>query len=208
MSASGKKEQVSIDVTLNNNPANEKMVIVTPFPGKKSRFYLNYKENYWGAAGQARAGDTVVNFDKNTTALMDWGRGVWPFTQEWFWGSCTTFLEGKHFGFNLGWGFGDLSNATENMFFYEDKAYKLGALKVERDSADYLAPWHFSSDDGCFEARMAPFFDNYTETKILFINTRCHQVHGLFSGAAKLPGGRTLNFDKVTAFCEHAQNRW
>jgi hypothetical protein len=208
MTASGKKERTDIDLTLDNNPGNEKMVIVTPFPGKTSQFYLNYKENYWGAAGHARVGDIALDFDKSATALLDWGRGVWPFTQEWFWGSCTAFLGGKHFGFNIGWGFGDLSNATENMFFYEDRAYKLGTLKVERDPANYLAPWRFSSDDGCFDARMIPFFDNYTETKILFINTSCHQVYGLFSGWAKLPGGQTLNFDKVTAFCEHAKNRW
>jgi hypothetical protein len=208
MTASGKKDQVDIDVTLDNNPGNEKMVIATPFAGKSGRFYLNYKENYWGAVGRARAGDVSVIFDKNTTALLDWGRGVWPFTQEWFWGSATAFLGDRHFGFNIGWGFGDLSAATENMFFYGDRAYKLGALKVERDPADYLAPWHFSDSDGNFDARMVPFFDNYTETKILFIDTRCHQVYGLFSGAARLPDGTVLPFDNISAFCEHAENRW
>jgi hypothetical protein len=208
MSAPGKKDQVDIDVILNNNPGNEKMVIATPFAGKPSQFYLNYKENYWGAEGHARAGDLEIGFDKNTTALIDWGRGVWPFTQEWFWGSGTAFLEGKHFGFNIGWGFGDLSNATENMFFYEDRAYKLGVLTVERNPADYLAPWHFSSDDGNFDMRMIPFFDNYTEMKLLFVNNHCHQVYGIFSGAARLPKGKTLRFDNITAFCEHAENRW
>ncbi|MDR1899331.1 MAG: DUF2804 domain-containing protein, partial [Treponema sp.] len=98
MTAAGKTDRVDIEVNLNNNPGNEKMVIATPFAGKTGQFYLNYKENYWGADGQARAGDLSVSFDKNAAALMDWGRGVWPFTQEWFWGSGTAFLEGKHFG--------------------------------------------------------------------------------------------------------------
>lgn len=206
MSAEGKKEKADIALTLANNPGNEKMVILTPFPGKANQFYLNYKENYWGAEGYARIGDLSVNFDSNTTALLDWGRGVWPFRQEWFWGNCTAFLGGKHFGFNIGWGFGDLGAATENMFFYEDRACKLGALKVERDPADYLAPWRFSGKN--FEARMIPFFDNYTETKMLFVNNRCHQIYGLFSGTAELPGGRVLEFNNLTAFCEHAVNRW
>ncbi|MDR3144942.1 MAG: DUF2804 domain-containing protein, partial [Treponema sp.] len=120
MTASGKKDPVAVEVILTNNPRNEKMEITTPFAGNPNQFYLNYKEHYWGAKGYARAGDIDISFDESATALLDWGRGVWPFTQEWFWGNGTAFLEGKHFGFNIGWGFGDLSNATENMFFYED----------------------------------------------------------------------------------------
>jgi hypothetical protein len=208
MSARGKKEPVDIEVILRNNPDNEKMVIATPFAGKPGQFYLNYKENYWGAEGHARAGDMDIGFDTSTTALLDWGRGVWPFTQEWFWGSATAFLEGKHFGFNIGWGFGDLSSATENMFFYEDRAYKLGRITVERDTADYLAPWHFSDPDGIFDVLMIPFFDNYSETKLLFVDNRCHQVFGRFSGVVRLPGGKALRFENISAFCEHAKNRW
>lgn len=204
---------VDIDITLNNDPANEKMVIVTPFKKKPNQFYLNYKENFWGGSGyftQAAegGGDLTVNFGADTTALIDWGRGVWPFTQEWFWGNCTAFLDGRRFGFNIGWGFGDLSHASENMVFYDGKAYKLGILDVKREGGNYMADWHFTSDDGILDLVMQPFYDNYTRTKILFIDTHCHQIHGAFSGTVRLPGGKTLELKKVTAFCEHAENRW
>ena len=197
-----------IDITLPNNPNNEKMVIVTPFRHNPRQFYLNYKENYWRAEGYAKAGGVTVEYDDSTVALIDWGRGVWPFTQEWFWGNGTGWADGKHFGFNIGWGFGDLSRATENFFFFEDKAYKLGVLEFERDAGDYMKPWHFRSEDGDFDFTMNPIFDHYTETKLLFVNNHCHQVFGEWSGVATLPDGRKLEIDKLTAFCEHAENRW
>lgn len=44
--------KVDIDLVLNNDPDNEKLVIATPF-FKKNQFYLNYKENYYGLSGYA-----------------------------------------------------------------------------------------------------------------------------------------------------------
>lgn len=199
--------RVDIDLTLRNNPENEKMVIATPF-SKPGQFYLNYKENYWGATGHATIGDVTVEYGEGTTGLIDWGRGVWPLEQEWFWGNGTCFLEGEHFGFNIGWGFGNLENATENFFFYRDKGYKLGQLQVDRDERDYMKPWHFVSDDGSFDFVMEPFYDNFTQTKILFLDAHCHQIFGRWNGTARLPDGTALAVRDRVAFCEHAENRW
>lgn len=200
-------QSVDIEVELNNDPENEKMVIATPFENKR-QFYLNYKENYYGAAGKAQFGDTCVEFGPRDTALLDWGRGVWPFRHEWFWGNGAAFVDGGRFGFNIGWGFGDLRHATENMFFWNGKAYKLGELQVERDARDYMAPWRFRDEAGCFDFTMTPVYDNFTQTKIAFIDTHCHQVFGRYSGAAVLPGGEKIKVPDMPAFCEHAENRW
>jgi len=203
-----KAGHVEVDITLPNNPDNEKMVIVTPFAGNPRQFYLNYKENYWGAKGSARMGDVSVTFDDTTVALMDWGRGVWPFRHEWFWGNATGRVGGENFGFNIGWGFGDNSHATENFFFYRDKGYKLGALTVTRDPNDYMKPWRFVSEDGDFDFVMEPIFDNYSETNLLIVNTHCHQVFGNWTGTVTLPDGTKLAIENLVAFCEHAENRW
>jgi len=203
-----KTGRIKIEVEIANNPNNEKMVIATPF-AKPNQFYLNYKENYYAVKGTAAFGDLRVEFGSGYTALLDWGRGVWPFTQEWFWGNGTGFSGGKKFGFNIGWGFGDTSMATENMFFYEGKAYKLGGLKAERDEKDYMKPWRFTSDDGSFDLNMTPVYDNHTMTNIAFIiKTGCHQVHGLFNGTVRLPNGSEIKITNLLAFCEHAINRW
>lgn len=198
---------IDIDLILHNDPENEKLVIATPF-FKRNQFYLNYKENYYGVSGRVAFGDMSMSPGIQDTALMDWGRGVWPFKHEWFWGNGTGFADGGRFGFNIGWGFGDLQYATENMFFWNGKAYKLDRLDVERDEHDYMKPWHFADSAGLFDFTMTPIYDRYTENNMLVINTHCHQIFGRYNGTAVLPDGKIIKVKDLVAFCEHAENRW
>ena len=199
--------EVFADVALPCSPENEKMVIATPFQ-KPRQFYLNCKENYYEASGSVRIGGIQATLRPGDTALLDWGRGVWPYRHEWFWGNGAANINGGRFGFNIGWGFGDTKNATENMFFWNGRAYKLGALRVERDARNYMAPWHLQDEDGKFDFVMTPVYDNFTQTKLGPVHTQCHQVFGHYSGTALLPEGEKLEICELLAFCEHAQNRW
>ncbi len=198
--------EVDICIRLENDRSNEKMVIATPFAQKPDQFYLNYKENYYRGEGYARFDDLCVSFD-GCTGLVDWGRGVWPYRHEWFWGNLTSRIGGVPFGFNIGWGFGDLRNATENMFFYDRKAYKLGVLEVERDESDYMKPWRLRDESGALEMVFEPFFDNYTQNKFVVVDTHCDQLFGRFSGKIVTDDGEK-EFEGLVAFIEHAVNRW
>lgn len=199
--------KIDIDLVIINDPENEKLVIATPF-FKKSQFYLNYKENYYGVSGHAHLGDMRMQPSTDATVLMDWGRGVWPFKHEWFWGNGAGLVNGGRFGFNIGWGFGNLQYATENMFFWNGKAHKLDTLEVQVDTHDYMKPWHFKDRDGNFDFTMTPIYDRYTENNMLVVNTHCHQIFGRYTGTAVLPGGEIITVKELTAFCEHAENRW
>lgn len=198
---------IDIDIVLYQDPDNEKMVIATPF-NKKNQFYLNYKENFYDVSGKVLFGDVVIDAHSEDTAVLDWGRGVWPFKHEWFWGNGQTFVDGEKFAFNFGWGFGDLSNASENMYFWNGKAYKLGHLRVERDENNYMAPWTFKDETGHFDFTMTPVYDNFSRTKIAFVLTQCHQIFGNFDGTITLPEGKKIQINSMLAFCEHAENRW
>ncbi len=198
---------IDIDVRLNNDVTNEKMVIATPFE-HQTKFYLNCKENYFGGEGTIQFGQRRVELDANSTAVLDWGRGVWSFSQEWFWGNGSAIIDGGNFGFNIGWGFGDLKNASENMFFWKGKAYKLGRLDVEVDITDYLKPWKFRDQEGKFDFVLTPIYDQITDTKVAFIQMYCHQLFGYYDGFVILPDGEKIIVNKMMAFCEHAKNKW
>lgn len=198
-------QHVGIHIELDNDIENEKMVIATPFE-KATQFYLNYKENYYHGTGTVQFDDLKIGFD-GCTAVLDWGRGIWPYSHQWFWGNLTSHINGVPFGFNIGWGFGDLSCATENMFFYDKKAYKLGTLHVIRDETDYMKPWKISDSEHRMQMNFAPLFDNYTENKYVVIDTHCNQVFGLFDGRIETDQG-PKEFQNILAFIEHAVNRW
>lgn len=198
-------DDIEIKLVVENDPLNEKMVIATPFK-QPTQFYLNYKENYYKAIGYARFGNKYVAF-KDATGLLDWGRGVWPYSHEWYWGSLTSHIDGIPFGFNIGWGFGDTSHATENMYFYNKKAYKVGKLIGEWDDKNLMAVKHFHDKENKINLTFTPTYDNYTYNEFVVVDTHCHQVYGLFSGTIETEDG-LKSFENVLGFIEHAVNRW
>ena len=107
----------------------ESMVIVTPFEQSKVHFYYNQKINCMPAGGKVSFDGRDYIFDPETSqGCLDWGRGVWTYKNTWYWGSASGRVAVHLFGFNLGYGFGDTSAASENMIFYDNKAHKLSQV--------------------------------------------------------------------------------
>ena len=199
-------KDIFIDLSLESNIINDKMVIATPF-ASPNQFYLNFKQNDFIVSGKCKFGIKEVEFLKEDTfGLLDWGRGVWPTRHQWYWGSATFWFEDRLISFNIGCGFGDLSYATENMVFINGKCLKIDEVKITID--DYLKPWVIKSNDGKLDLVLKPIYDNFTKTNLLFINNKCHQVFGLYSGFITLDNGEIIEIINKIGFCEHAVNRW
>ena len=132
---------------------------------------------------------------------------MWPFHNEWYWSNGTGTVDGKIFGFNLGTGFGNTSQATENMLFYNGKYHKLGRVHFDLDT-EYMKPWRLYDDEGRLDLTLTPCYDRTTRMKALFVDNCCHQMFGGFSGRAVLDDGTVLQIDDLQAFAEHAVNNW
>ena len=104
-------------------------------------------------------GKTYTFYKETDFGTLDWGRGVWTYDNTWYWGSGNTIVNGKPFGFNIGYGFGDTSAATENMLFYDGVAHKIDDVKFHIPKDDYMKPWKFTSSDGRFEMDFVPVLD-------------------------------------------------
>lgn len=207
--AKGKK--FTIDATMEKFSPHESITIATPFD-KKGHFFLTQKLNCMPTDATVTVGDKVLRFSKKDTfTVLDWGRGVWPYSNMWYWGNGSMWLDGKLFGFELTWGFGDESNATETAIFYDGKCHKIGAVDVVEDpeTNGWMKPWHFKSQDGRFDMVMTPFYDNYSNMMVLNkVGMVTHQVHGLWNGTAILDDGTVLEIEDMYAFCEKVYNKW
>ena len=180
------------NITL-SQPPMDTMVIATPWKEKKTAFYYNQKINCMRASG-------TIEFDGVTYELnpeidygtLDWGRGVWTYDNTWYWGSGNATVNGKPFGFNIGYGFGDTSAASENMLFYAGKAHKLSQvtfnIPMKDGKEDYLKPWTFTSDDGRFEMDFVPVINRASCTDVGLIRSDQNQVFGRFTGTAMRTG--------------------
>ena len=198
-------------ITLTGEP-EESMVICTPFE-KKAHFYYNQKINCMRAGGTVRIGEAEYRFTpEDSFAVLDWGRGVWTYHNTWYWGSASGLVEGADFGFNIGYGFGDTTAATENMLFYRGRAHKLSrvdfGIPMKDGREDYLKPWRFTSDDGRFEMDFVPVIDRASCTDVKLIKSDQHQVFGRFSGTAVLDGGDRLEVRDLFGFAEKVENKW
>ncbi|NCC67359.1 MAG: DUF2804 domain-containing protein [Clostridia bacterium] len=198
-------------ITLSDEP-EESMVIATPFE-KTAHFYFNQKINCMRAEGYVTIRGNRYEFMPDTAfAVLDWGRGVWTYHNIWYWGSASYQVGGTPFGWNIGYGFGDTSAASENMLFYNGKAHKLSQVTFnipKKDGRfDYMSPWTFTSDDGRFEMDFTPVLDRAACTDVFVIKSDQHQVFGRFTGTAVLDDGTQIEIRDFPGFAEHVENKW
>lgn len=203
----------SIDgsLLLSDEP-EESVVICTPFD-KPGHFYFNQKINCMRARGQVQLGGDMYTFDPaDSFGVLDWGRGVWTYHNTWYWGSASGLAEGVPFGWNIGYGFGDTSAASENMLFYGGKAHKLSQVRFhipQKDGRDdFLAPWRFDSDDGRFEMSFRPLLDRAACTDFKLLKSDQHQVFGRFTGQVILDDGQVIRVEDMLGFAEKVENKW
>ncbi len=197
-----------------DDPDDESMVIATPYREKKTAFYYNQKKNCMAARGRAEFDGRVYEFDPaDSFGILDWGRGVWTYNNTWYWGGASGTVNGERFGFNIGYGFGDTSAASENMLFYRGKSHKLEDVQFNipqraDGSNDYLKAWTFSSGDGRFEMNFTPVLDRASKTSVVVIESDQHQVFGRYSGTAVLDDGTKIEIKDFMGFAEKVKNKW
>ena len=200
------------EITLTLDPC-ESMVIVTPYKESKVHFYYNQKINCMPAEGKVTFDGKDYVFEKETSCgVLDWGRGVWTYKNTWYWGSASGRIDGHLFGWNIGYGFGDTSAASENMLFYDNRAHKLSEVKfnipMKDGKEDYMSPWTFTSDDGRFEMNFIPVMDRASNTDFVILGSDQHQVFGKFTGTAILDDGTKIEVKDFMGFAEKVSNKW
>lgn len=188
----------------------DRMVIATPFADAPRAFYYNQKINCMPASGEVVLAGKAIRFEPDSAfAVLDWGRGVWTYNNTWYWASASGLLGQRRFGFNLGYGFGDTSAASENMLFLDGKAQKLDRVLFHMpEGSPDSAPWHITSNDGRLDIRFDPAVDRFEKVDLGLFRTVQQQVFGRFSGTAIADDGEVLEFTGLTGFAEKVHNRW
>ena len=216
------------------NPEQDSMVIATPYKEDPKAFYYNQKIIAMPAAGWVEYDGVRYEYPEGASfGLLDWGRGVWTYKNTWYWGAAQGMVNGHRFGWNIGYGFGDTSAATENMLFVDGKAHKLSHVRFNIPSKnkiystkggccmssgrqletmekedDFMSPWNFTSDDGRFEMLFIPIMDRASKTDVKLICSDQHQVFGKFSGKAVLDDGTVIEVQDFLGFAEKVYNKW
>ena len=204
------KRSLDIEVYLKETTPHS-MVIATPFK-KPKHFYYNQKINLLKLTGSFKFGNLTYKFNEKGLGVLDWGRGVWTYKNTWYWLSINSYMGDDLIGFNLGCGFGDTSKSSENMFFINDKAFKLEEvtfnIPLKNKKESYLDKWIIKSkkDDSLY-LEFEPILDRHDFINAIFLSQDAHQVFGKFNGYLKLEN-RTYNFKDLLGFSEKVKNKW
>ena len=194
---------------LEQDPNAKSIVIVSDWEEKPKRFYYNQKINCMPTKGTVQIGEKEFKFEKDSSfSVLDWGRGVWTYKNTWYWGSASAKIDDVLIGWNLGYGFSDRSQASENAVFYDGNIHKLDEITFHFDENDLLKPWTITSNDDRFEMDFQPILDRNSKINLLLLKSIQHQVFGYYSGYFVLDNGEKIEVKNVLGFAEEVYNKW
>ncbi|MCQ2800298.1 MAG: DUF2804 domain-containing protein [Bacilli bacterium] len=202
-----------VDIKLVENLNGKSLVIATPFP-KKAHFYYNQKINLLSSTGYAKLGEEMIDFSHDTYGTLDWGRGVWTYKNTWFWSSMNVKQDGHEIAWNLGYGFGDTSKASENVLYVDGTAYKLEDVKFDipltkKGNDDFMKDWTFRSAKNDIKITFHPLINRHSDTNLLVLRSNQNQVFGIFNGTIRLPDSdKLIHIEDALGFAEKVYNRW
>ncbi len=210
-----KSAVVECDITMDIPENMENMTTVIPFKGDNTKFFMTTKQTAMPTSGYFRFGDFRYDFSKeNSFCVMDWGRVNTPHELIWYWGNASSYIKAEDginhlFSFEITWGIGDESEATETCIFYDGKIHKFGAVDVEKfPKGRFLEEWKFISEDGRFNMTLSPSLDNHSDVDFKIGRMNCHQIYGKYNGNVILDDGKIIEIKDLFGFCEYVENKW
>ena len=204
----GDKPWEHTETVLNTFPLGKLKLPASSASGETVYEDKRIQMRFSAGAGERRITCHFERFPQTDFGTLDWGRGVWTYDNTWFWGSGNCDLDGVPFGFNIGYGFGNTSAATENVIFYDGKVHKLDDITFHIPEDSYTKPWTFTSSDGRFEMDFVPILDRAAKIDFKVLVSDQHQVFGRMSGKAVLDDGTVLTIKDVLCFAEKVHNRY
>lgn len=205
------------EIVLDQEP-KDSMVIATPWAEDPLAFYYNQKIVGMRALGSFEIGGLTHDFKEDEAlGLLDWGRGVWTRDNTWFWAVAQGHANDHVIAFNLGYGFGDTSAASENMFFLDGVAHKLDRVdfgiptrfpnaKTVGEQYALMEPWHFTDNEGRLDLEFIPQIDRVDKIDLKLVVSDQHQVFGLFNGWVVLDSGEKLPIHNLRGSAEVIHN--
>lgn len=208
---SGDQRGISGHISLYQDPGQDTMVNVIPFENPRHFVYVQ-KIVCMPATGTVQLGSVSREFlgtENNSWGALDWSRGVFPYRTKWWWAYASGIVNGKHFGFNIDYGFGTQSN--KSMLFYDGRGHHLDKVTYTWDDTDLMKPWRFTSNDGRVSLSLEPVHMHNVNKNMLALSTKGIHVYGYYTGNVTLDDGTILKIDRsdnVFGSAEHFNHRW
>lgn len=199
--------RVQLDVTADRPDGHEAMGAAVPWTDRL--FQYTVKDVDRPAHGMVRVDGVEHAIPAGESwAVLDHGRGRWPYQVHWQWGAAAgRTAAGHRIGVQLGGEWTPPDGPTENSLNHDGRVNKIsGGLRWEFDTADYLKPWHITGER--VDLRFTPFYDRFSRTDFVVIRTVGHQCFGHYNGWMADDDGRRIAVTELLGWAEDVKNRW
>jgi len=199
-------DEVDLDLLALRGPGHQSMAVVVPW--SERTFQYTVKDVGRPASGRATVRGTAYDIDPTTSfAVLDHGRGRWPYSITWNWGAGFGTLGGHAFALQLGGKWTDGTGSTENAVTVDGVVHKIGdELSWDYDRADWTRPWRISGPS--LDLAFRPFHERAARTNLLVVASETHQCFGHYDGWVLGPDGDRMTVEGIVGWAEEARNRW
>lgn len=204
----GSVPHLSFDLLAERPAGHEAMGVVVPWRRGREipRFQYTVKDVARPARGVLVI-DGVRHEVEGAWAVLDHGRGRWPYRVRWNWAAGSGVVDGRVIGLQLGSKWTDGSGATENALVVDGCLSKISEeLSWDYDPGDWMRPWRITGASA--DLTFTPFHRKHSSTQALVIASRTDQLFGTWSGWALDDLGRRVPVDGLEGFAEDVSNRW
>lgn len=201
--------RVEVDVIAEAPAGHESLGVVVPWSDR--RFQYTLKD-----VARPAAGSVVVDGVRHAVpageswAVLDHGRGRWPYSMRWNWGAGSGVVDGRTVGVQVGGTWTDGTGTTENALVLDGRLHKNSdELVWEYDRTRWLAPWHVHDvDRRRVDLTFTPFHERAARTNLVVVASETHQCFGTWSGWMTDDTGTPVRVDGAVGWAEEARNRW
>lgn len=199
---------MSARIDIRRPASHETLNVVIPWDART--FQFTSKQNTLPASGVVRWGADEFAFDEQETwAVLDYGRGIWPYRTRWNWAACSGRSGGRTVGLNFGAKWTDGTGANENGVCLDGKLYKLFEDVVfDYEPLDFMRPWRlYTPQSGAVDLEFTPFYEKRARANLGLLAARTSQCFGRFSGVVSADGER-VTIENLRGWAEEVAMRW
>lgn len=199
--------EVRFDVVAAKPEGHEGLAVVVPWSDRL--FQYTVKDVARPARGTLQIGSHTYDVPEGSWAVLDHGRGRWPYDITWNWGAGSGVSAGHTFGIQVGGKWTDGTGSTENSMTIDGRLHKISAeLTWEYDLENILSPWRIFG--GGLDAVFTPFYNKTSRMNLGVLAGNTDQCFGTWEGTftPSNDDATTYRFEGIEGFAEHVHNKW
>ncbi len=202
------RQRLEADLLVGLPDGHQTLNVVVPWSDR--RFQYTSKHTARPASGRVRIGERVYQFHEDAWGTLDHGRGRWPRSVTWNWGTASGFTDGHSVGLQFGGKWTAGTGTTENALCVDGRLSRIDEeLQWTYDRTDFLRPWTIrtpGSDQ--IDLTFTPFHDNRSRVDVGLLANRTDQCFGHYAGRIRTGDGRVITVTGLLGWAEEVRMRW